>query len=163
MPEKSSLYLETTIPSYLASRPSRDLIVAAHQQITHDWWLQERDNFTLFISEAVLDEISSGDPDASMRRQSFVEDLSILTLTDEVATLAKDYQNQLELPLNAQLDALHFAYAIIYEIDYLLTWNCKHIANGVIIQRLQTINMATNRHTPIIVTPEELFASPEGE
>lgn len=163
MPEKSSLYLETTIPSYLAARPSRDLIVAAHQQITHDWWLQERDNFALFISEAVLDEINSGDSDASTRRQSFVENLFILTLTDEVASLAEEYQNQLKLPLNAQLDALHLAYAVIYEIDYLLTWNCKHIANGVIIQRLQTINITSNRHTPIIVTPEELFASSEGE
>jgi predicted nucleic acid-binding protein len=148
MPEQSTLYLETTIPSYLAARPSRDLIVTAHQQITHDWCEQARDNFALFISEAVLDEITSGDPEAIARRQAYVENLPILKLTDEVAALAEDYQSQLKLPQNAQLDALHLAYAVVYEMDYLLTWNCKHIANGVIIQRLQSVNVISNHHTP---------------
>jgi len=163
MPDKPSLYLETTIPSYLAARPSRDLIVAAHQQTTNAWWQQERDRFRLFISEAVLDEINFGDADAIARRQPFVETLPILSLTDEVATLAQEYKDQMGLPPNAQLDALHLAYAVTYDMDYLLTWNCKHIANGVFIQRLQAINIAANLHIPIIVTPDELFSSSEGE
>ncbi len=163
MPEKSTLYLESSVPSYLAARPSRDLIVAAHQQITHDWWQQARGNFDLHISEAVLEEIGAGDPDAASRRQAFVEDLPILRLVDEVAELAGEYQNQLGLPEGAQLDAIHLAYAVVYEMGYLLTWNCRHIANGVIIQRLQTLNVNLGRSTPVIVTPEELLESPEGE
>ena len=163
MPERSSLYLESTIPSYLAAHPSRDLIVAAHQQITHDWWQQARRNFDLYISEAVLEEIHAGDADAASRRQSFVEGLSILALTDEVAALAEEYHSRLGLPPGAQLDGVHLAYAVVYEIGYLLTWNCKHLANGVIIQRLQTINLSLGCFTPVIVTPGELLEFPEGE
>ncbi len=162
MTEKSSLYLESTIPSYLAARPSRDLIVAAHQQITHDWWQQARGKFDLYISEAVLEEISVGDPDAATRRQSFLDGLSILALTEEVVALAEEYQSQLGLAPGAQLDGVHLAFASVYEMAYLLTWNCKHLANGVIIQRLQTINVSLGRFTPVIVTPEELLEFPEG-
>ena len=78
-----------------------------------------------------------------------------------MAILAENYLRRLRLPQNAQLDALHLAYAVTYEIDYLLTWNCKHIANGIIIQRLQAANIELNRHMPIIVTPQELLESPE--
>ena len=162
MIEKSSLYLESTIPSYLAARPSRDLIVAAHQQITHDWWHQARVRFDLYISEAVLEEISAGDTDAVTRRRSFVDGLSILASTDDVADLAVEYQSRLGLASVAPLDAVHLAYAAVYEMGYLLTWNCKHLANGVVIQRLQTINLSLGRFTPIIVTPEELLEVPEG-
>ncbi len=163
MSEKPALYLESTVPSYLAAHPSRDLIVAAHQQITHDWWQQARASFGLHISEAILEEISAGDPDAAVRRQVFLEGLPMLALTDEVATLAGEYQSRLGLPQGAQLDAVHLAYSVVYEMEYLLTWNCKHLANGVIIQRLQTHNASLGRATPIIVTPEGLLESPEGE
>ena len=163
MLEKPTLYLESTIPSYLAGRPSSDLIVAAQQKITHDWWQEARTKFSISISEAVLEEIEAGDPDAANRRQTFVANLPILELKDDVAILAEDYLNRLQLPQSAQLDALHMAYAVVYEMDYLLTWNCKHIANGVIIQRLQTANLELTRHTPIIVTPQELLEFPEGE
>ena len=163
MIEKSSLYLESTIPSYLAARPSRDLIVAAHQQITHDWWYQARERFDMYISEAVLEEISAGDPDAVTRRRSFVDGLSILASTDDVADLAVEYESRLGLASVAPLDAVHLAYAAVYEMGYLLTWNCKHLANGVVIQRLQTVNLSLGRLTPVIVTPEELLEVPEGE
>ena len=163
MPEKPTLYLETTIPSYLAGRPSGDLIVAAYQKITYDWWENARASFSISISEAVLEEIAAGDPDAAARRQTFIEDLPILELKDDVAILAKEYLSRLQLPHSAQLDALHLAYAVVYEMDYLLTWNCRHIANGIIIQRLQTTNLGFNRHTPIIVTPQELLEFPEGK
>ena len=163
MIEKSSLYLESTIPSYLAARPSRDLIVAAHQQITHDWWYQARERFDMYISEAVLEEISAVDPDAVTRRRSFVDGLSILALTDDVEDLAVEYESRLGLASVAPLDAVHLAYAAVYEMGYLLTWNCRHLANGVVIQRLQTVNLSLGRLTPVIVTPEELLEVPEGE
>src|SRR5260370_5289815 len=158
----ATLYLESTIPSYLAARPSRDLIVAAHQQITHEWWLQARSGFDIYISPAVMSEISAGDPDAAARRLALVEGLPLLDATEEVGPLAREYQNGLALPPAARLDAEHLAYTVAYALDYLLTWNCAHLANGRIIQRLQDINVRLGRATPIILTPEALVEAPGG-
>ncbi|RMF94227.1 MAG: DNA-binding protein [Nitrospinota bacterium] len=162
MAEIPTLYLESTIPSYLAARPSRDLIVAAHQQITHEWWQQVRSHFDIYISETVLAEISAGDPEAASRRLALVEEFPILALTEAVERLATQYQEKLGLPPKAQLDVIHLACAVVYEMDYLLTWNCTHIANGIVIYRLQTINTLLGLRTPVIVTPEELLVPPEG-
>ena len=163
MSRNPTLYLESTIPSYLTARPSRDLIVAAHQQITHEWWRQARTNFDIYVSEAVLDEISAGDPDAASRRLALTDGLPILAINDEVGSLAVEYQHKLGLPRSAQLDVVHLACAVVYELDYLLTWNCAHLANGVVIRRLQKLNVTLDRATPVIITPEELLETPEGE
>jgi len=157
MPEKPTLYLESTIPSYLAGRPSRDLIVAAHQQITHEWWQRARPDFDIYISQAVLDEVAAGDPEAAARRLAIVENLPRLTLTEEVDALAAEYLSKLGLPPEAGLDVVHLACAVVYELDYLLTWNCAHLANGLVIQRLHAVNAVLSRSTPTIVTPEELL------
>jgi predicted nucleic acid-binding protein len=157
MPGKSTLYLETSIPSYLAALPSRDLIVAAHQQVTHEWWRKQRTNYDLYISEAVLEEIRGGDAKAVERRLAFVEDLPILAINEKAAKLSKEYQTRLGLPRSAKLDDLHLAIAVAYELDYLLTWNCAHLANGIVIRRLQAANAIIGLSTPIIVTPEELM------
>jgi hypothetical protein len=151
-----TVYLETTIPSYLAGRPSRDLVVAAHQQITQDWWAVARPGFDLFISEAVLEEIRAGDPAMAARRLEIVEGLPVLSLRDGVRNLVHIYRGELGLPPQAGADVVHIAFAVAYELDYLLTWNCKHIANGQIIQRLVEVNRRLGRSTPVIVTPEEL-------
>jgi len=158
----TSVYLETTIVSYLAARPSRDLIVAAHQQITHDWWETSRQGYELFVSEAVLEEIRRGDPDAAQRRLEIVGDLPILGLNDDAEQLALKYGNELGLPDSAAVDVLHIAIAVAHQMDFLLTWNCAHIANGEVVRRLRTLNGALNRPTPIIVTPEELVRIPSG-
>ena len=163
MASKPTLYLESTIISYLAAHPSRDLIVAAHQQITREWWDRARLKFDLYISQAVLDEISVGDPDAVSRRLALAAKLPILALTETVETLAKQYLNKLGLPRGASLDVVHLASAVVYEMDYLLTWNCAHLANGLVIKRLQKVNAILGRPTPIIATPEELLESPEGD
>jgi len=109
-----------------------------------------------------VDEISVGDPDAVSRRLAFVAKLPILGLTEEVEILAKQYLNKLGLPRGASLDVVHLANAVIYEMDYLLTWNCVHLANGLVIKRLQKVNAILGRLNPIIGTPEELLESPEG-
>ena len=162
MTSKPALYLESTIISYLAAHPSRDLIVAAHQQITHEWWGRARSRFSNYISQAVMDEISIGDPDAASRRLALVAGLPILALTEEVEFLAKEYLHKLGLPRGAELDVVHLACAVFFEVDYLLTWNCAHLANGLVIKRLQKVNATLGRPTPIIATPEELLTSPEG-
>jgi hypothetical protein len=132
-----TVYLETTIPSYLVARPSRDLIVAAHQQITHDWWQSARDRFDLYLSEAVLLEIRLGDPDAIRRRLDIVEGLPVLQVNEDVQSLVETYDRRLAFPNRARADLPHIAFSVAYEMDYLVTWNCAHIANGETIRRLQ--------------------------
>jgi hypothetical protein len=158
-----TVYLETTIPSYLAAQPSRDLIIAAHQQITHEWWHNARDRFELYVSEAVLGEIRAGDPEAAARRLEILRGLPVLAMNDDVRTLVHEYDRRLGLVGGARADLPHFAFAVAYEVDYLLTWNCSHIANGEIIRRLIHANAALNRWTPLVVTPEEILESPQEE
>jgi len=153
-----TVYVETSIPSYLAAYPSRDLIIAAHQQITQEWWRTARDRFNLYISEAVLSEIQGGDVDAAARRLALVEAIPVLAFTDDVLILVEAYDQRLGLIGRARADLPHFAFAVAYELDYLVTWNCTHIANGEVIRRLLAINADLHRSTPIIVTPEELSA-----
>ena len=117
----------------------------------------------MYISEAVLEEIWAGDTEVATRRLAFVSGLPILTITDEVAQLAEVYLRRLGLPAKAQkaqLDSVHLACAVVYELDYLLTWNCTHLANGLLIQRLQGLHQELARVTPIILTPEELLEVP---
>ncbi len=152
----TTVYLETTIPSYLAGRPSRDLITAAHQQITHDWWSTAGTKFDLFVSELVLEEIRSGDPETAARRLEIVQRLPVLAFNDEVRTLARLYATRLGLPPRASADALHIGFAVAYELDYLVTWNCKHLANGHVMHRLVELNREIEKNVPIMVTPEEL-------
>ena len=159
----SSVYLETTVPSYLVARPSRDLIVAAHQQITQEWWDTAKDRFDLYVSEAVLGEIRAGDADYAARRMELVAQLDILAFSDDVEGLIRAYHHRLGLVGSATADLPHFAYAVAYTMDYLVTWNCKHIANGQVIRRLNGVNTELGRPTPVIVTPEELLEALPGD
>lgn len=152
-----TVYLETTIVSYLAAHPSRDLIVSAHQQITREWWNIAQKRFKIFISETVLEEISAGDQMVVARRQEFVQDFEIFELNQDVRNLVLNYENNLGLPKRAKVDIIHIAFAVAYEVDYLLTWNCAHIANGEVIRRLLQLNQELKRLTPVILTPEELL------
>jgi hypothetical protein len=108
----------------------RDLIVSAHQHITKEWWNKAQERFKLYISEAILEEISAGDPLAAVRRQEIVQGLPILELNNSVRKLVRNYEKNLGLPSKAKADLLHIGFAVEYEMDYLLTWNCSHIANG---------------------------------
>ena len=155
----TTVYLETTIPSYLAAYPSRDLIIAAHQQITHEWWRTAKDRFDMYVSEAILAEIRSGDPEAVSRRLEIVEGLPVLELSEDVRFLAQHYEKELGLYGHAKADIPHFAFAVAHMMDYLVTWNCAHIANGEIIRRLINVNSKIDRFTPVIVTPEEILES----
>ena len=152
------VYIETTIPSLLVARPSRDVITAARQMITAEWWRTARERFELVISEAVLDEISAGEPAMAQKRLEAVQGLRTLALSAEVQELARHYQEHVGLPAKAAIDVLHIAFAVAYEIDYLLTWNCAHIANEQVQRRLQKLNDELGRPTPRLVTPDLLSA-----
>lgn len=150
-------YLETTVISYLTARPSRDLLVAAHQQVTRDWWENVASRFDLHISVIVMDEISQGDAEAAQKRLAIVEDMRLLQRTPEVDDLAAYYEKELPIPERAMADCYHLALACQHGMDYLVSWNMAHIVSGPIILRLQELNAARGIRTPVICTPEELM------
>jgi predicted nucleic acid-binding protein len=136
----AKVYIETTIPSYLAAKPSRDIIVAAQQQVTAEWWSESHRKYDLYLSEAVLDECAAGDHEAAGKRLKFIGNLPILKITTEVVRIAIIYGKLLAIPDKSKADAVHLALAVYHEMDYLLTWNCKH-----------------GLFEPMIVTPSELL------
>src|SRR3990167_6978925 len=129
---KKTIYLETSFISYLTNRLRRDLIVAAHQQVTRTWWEEKRVKFELFVSDVVLDEIKKGDSEASALRQSKIEGLPVLQLKPEVFSLAQLILKRSFLTVKALPDALHMALGAVHGIDYVVTWNFKHMANAEI-------------------------------
>jgi hypothetical protein len=151
------VYIETTIPSYLAAWPSRDLLEAARQQITHDWWNIQRQNYDLCISQTVIDEASAGDADAAKRRLPYLQDLPLLDLTNEVNDVSKAIMASGLLPQKATRDAVHIAVSSVHSTDILLTWNCRHIANAAIMKELREIVERCGYELPVLCTPEELL------
>jgi len=154
---KPRVYLETTVVSYLTSRPSRSLIGAAHQQLTVDWWEQRRGDFDLVVSELVFREAAAGDPAAAKLRLATLAGIPRLALTEEAAGLAAEFVERRIIPKKAAEDALHIALATLHGVDYLLTWNCTHIANPVLQVRLANVLATKGLFLPFICTPEELL------
>jgi predicted nucleic acid-binding protein len=151
------IYIETTIPSYLTARPSRDIVQAARQQLTREWWEVERRNYDLCISQIVLDEAAAGDAEAAQRRMAVIDTLPLLDLTFEVDGLAGTIMQSGLLPISASRDAVHIAVTAVHQVHFLLTWNCRHIANATIFRDLQHIIMSAGYDVPVICTPEELL------
>lgn len=154
---KPTVYVETSIVSYLTARPSRDLIVAGHQQITIEWWDSVRPQVDCFISPFVIEEASRGDQEAAQKRMAALMGFTILKVNDEVRNLAERYFEAIDLPGKARIDAFHLAIAVWHGTDYLLSWNCKHIASARVRKILAEINETLSIHTPVICTPEELM------
>jgi predicted nucleic acid-binding protein len=153
---RGTVYIETSIVSYLTARPSRDLLVTAHQQLTVAWWEQQRSHYELFTSQVVLAEAHAGDPEAAQRRVAVLEHLPLLDMTDAAITLAAALVSGQALPAQAAQDALHVAVACVHGMEYLLTWNCAHLANARLRSRIEQICREAGYVPPIICTPEEL-------
>lgn len=151
-----SIYIETTIPSVLTARPPRSTIALAHQETTTKWWATQLPKCTPFISTLVLEEMQRGHPEAAKRRIEAVSGMEILDITPEVRRLANFYLRELPVPLTAEADMHHLAAAALNGIRYIVTWNCKHLANGYVMEALGIINRDLMLHTPVICTPEEL-------
>jgi hypothetical protein len=154
---KTKIYLETTIPSYLTAWPSRDLITAANQQTTRDWWAFRRAAFEVYISQLVIQEASMGDPEAANRHLEAIKDIPELDITDAAKLLAKELIAEVPLPAKAELDALHIAIAAVNDMEYVLTWNCTHIANAVFRHHIEAICRSAGYEPPVICTPQELM------
>jgi predicted nucleic acid-binding protein len=153
---KPSVYLETSVISYLTARPTRDLVRTAHQQITREWWAK-RDAFDLYVSQYVLDEAAAGDAGAAALRLEALRDVPLLELTEDVTTLGDRLLRAAALPAKARIDALHIAAAAVNGLDYLLTWNCTHIANATMRLKIESICRSLDIEPPIICTPLELL------
>ena len=154
---KPKLYLETTIPSYLTAWPSRDLIVAGHQQITKEWWQRRRDDFDFHISQLVLDEAADGDQQAAIDRLAVMAGFTVLQLTNEARELAKLLLRAAALPRKAATDAAHIAVAATSGMHFLLTWNCTHINNAAMLTSIEQVCSQAGYQCPVICTPEELM------
>lgn len=153
--DKATLYVETSVVSYLTAWPSRDLVVAAHQQITHDWWNNHAAQYELFVSEAGYEEAKRGDPDAAARRLAILRPLAVLEITSDMRVLAEVYSRRMALQERAAADALHMAIATYHSMEYLVTWNCRHIARASVIRQLGQVNSEMGFTSPTICTPEE--------
>jgi predicted nucleic acid-binding protein len=152
-----SVFLETTFISYLVARPSRDLLVAAHQHATQEWWADRRSDFECCVSQVVIDEPSAGDPAEVQKRLAVIIGLPALEITVDAGSLTEAILSEGILPSHAVRDAAHVAVAAVHGIDYLLTWNCKHLANAQIARRIALVCQRLGHRMPIICTPEELM------
>ncbi|MEO6810310.1 MAG: type II toxin-antitoxin system VapC family toxin [Isosphaeraceae bacterium] len=152
---KPRIYVETTVPSYLTARPNRDLVRAARQQVTREWWAR-RSVFELYTSRLVVQECQAGDPRAAADRLAALAGVPLLEQTLDAAALAEALIQGVSLPERAAADALHIAIAATHGMDYLLTWNCTHIANVTLRPRIEAVCRAAGYEPPLICTPEEL-------
>jgi hypothetical protein len=153
---KPFVNLETSVVSYATSRPNRDLVIAARQQITRDWFASRSPSYSLFVSQLVAAEVSAGDDTSAVEREAFLQGIPRLATTVAAGALASDLVSRKAVPVQAAEDALHIALAAVHGVEYLLTWNCKHIANATMRQAIERACRAAGYEPPVICTPEEL-------
>lgn len=154
---KETVYIETSVVSYLTGRPSRDMVIAAHQELTRQWWDTRASGFEIVVSELVREESSGGDAEESRRRMAAIENIPVLKATDSALALAERIVSQGLVPQESAADALHIAVAAANGMDYLLTWNCKHLANAAHRQKIEALVDEAGYACPVICTPEELM------
>ncbi|WP_035259001.1 type II toxin-antitoxin system VapC family toxin [Desulfatirhabdium butyrativorans] len=159
--EKKTVYIETSIVSYLTARPTNDLLAAACQKITSDWWDTQRSRFSLYTSSLVTEEAARGNPDAASRRLNALSDIQLLAITEAVVALSKALLQEGALPKKALDDSLHIAIAAVHGVDYLLTWNCRHIDNAEMKPVVRKVCTANGYVCPEICTPQELMGVDE--
>ena len=152
-----TLYVETSIVSYLRSRPSAQVVAAARQLLTRKWWETERSNYEMVTSQYVLDEAADGDAEVASRRLAALAGVPLLPVENAILTIADEILRKAILPRSASVDALHIAMVAHHQVDYLLTWNCSHIANARILPMVFDVLDGLGLSRPIICTPEELL------
>ncbi|PSB34210.1 type II toxin-antitoxin system VapC family toxin [Chlorogloea sp. CCALA 695] len=152
-----TVYIETSIVGYLTARPNNNSRLMANLEITQEWWNTRREQFALYISQVVLEEVARGDAEIASKRMDILRDFPLLEVNQSVQSLATLFLGKTNLPAKASDDALHIAVATFYGLDYLLTWNCKHIANAQIQKKLAQISIEAGYELPTICTPYELM------
>lgn len=152
----ASVYIETSVISYYTARSSRDLVAAARQTITQEWWEESRNRFELYVSTVVIAEAKTGDPEAAQKRMLAIADLPVLDVNAAAEDLARQLVDQKLIPATSAEDALHIALATINGMDFLLTWNFRHINNAEMKARIIAAIEALGYECPILCSPEEL-------
>ena len=152
-----SVYIESSVINYLTARPSRDLVIAGHQAVTAEWWDRHRLRYDVYVSPLVVEEISAGDASAAEERLRAIADIPSLTIAAEAESLAFALLASNAVPANSIRDALHIAIAAVQGIDYLVTWNFRHINNAS--TRTMVANVVSNSGLvcPVLCSPEELM------
>jgi predicted nucleic acid-binding protein len=151
------VYIETSVISYLAARPARDVVVLAHQQLTREWWIAERQFFDLYTSEIVRIEAERGDPEAARARLAVIQSTKQLAASEAAEQLVPVLLRETGLPSKALVDMSHVALATVHGMQFLLTWNCKHIANAMVLRKVARACRSHGFEPPVICTPEELM------
>ncbi len=154
---KSKLYIETSIISYLTARPSRDTFVLANQMLAKEWWNEYRNRFQTFVSELVINEIARGDEGMARLRLHAVRDIPLIDMTDEAYDLAREILRRKILPEKAAVDVSHISISSVHEMEYLLTLNCRHIANVFIYRRVREVCKDFGYEPPEICTLQEIL------
>lgn len=154
-----SVYIETSVVSYLVARPNRDPVTAWRQQITNEWWVARRGQFACVISQEVIAEALEGDAVMAAKRMEALRDLPLIAGGAESAKLAADLLERGLFPANARADANHLAVATGAAVDYLLTWNYRHLANAQVLRQLENYLGGRGLHLPRVCTPEELMGT----
>ena len=155
MPPK--VYLETTIPSFATAWPSRDIVIAGKQETTREWWKNQRKLFEVYVSPFVIEEAQRGDTEAAAKRIELINELPVLAVGDEVTRITEAILHNGLIPKKASTDASHIAVATRHGMDFLLTWNCKHIANARMLKQIQRTVESLDYELPVICTPDELM------
>jgi PIN domain-containing protein len=154
---KPRVYIETSVVSYLVGRLSRDVVVLGNQELTREWWSNRRAEYDLFVSEVVIAEVALGDSELARQRLAISGDLPLLAITEGAERLAPLLRRAAGMTANAETDALHMALAAVHGMDYLLSWNCSHIANATIRRAIEKQCRASGYEPPVICTPQELI------
>ena len=154
---KPKAYIETTVISYLTAWPSRDVVLAGHQQITRDWWQTAADRFELVASDLVIAEVGAGDPVAARDRLAALASVTLLDATEQALELATQLLDSGAIPKKAAEDAAHIAIAVTNGVEYLVTWNCRHIANATMRSQIELACRKAGFEPAIICTPDELM------
>ncbi len=157
---KPKVYVETSVVSYLVGRRGGDVIQLSHQRITTAWWMV-RGRYSLYVSDLVLQEAAAGDASAAARRLAVIERLPILHVSEEAINLASEIMQATRLPKKANADALHIALAAAHGMDYLVSWNCRHIANVLLRGTIESACRSVGFEPPAICTPEEILGDQE--
>ena len=159
-----SVYLETSVISYLVGWLNRnDLQVAAHQELTRRWWTLRRQSFELFASSAVIDEAADGDPSLAAERLRFLQEVKLLRVSERAHRLKAELIHRTAIPQKAETDALHIAVAAVHGLDFLVTWNCRHIANAVTLPIVYDVCRAEGFEPPLVCTPYELLGESDDQ
>ncbi|MBI4768680.1 MAG: type II toxin-antitoxin system VapC family toxin [Deltaproteobacteria bacterium] len=159
--DKKTVHIETSIISYLTARPSNNLLSAAWQKVTSDWWDTQKNRFELFASDVVIEEAGRGDDLMAGRRLEALIGIPLLAITDEVVGLSESLIQAGALPPKALGDSLHIALSAVHEIDYLLTWNYRHIDNAEAKPLIRKVCAEKGYGYPEICTPQELMGGVE--